>query len=154
MRVFPDAVVVLTHRDPVPVIASVSTMNCYALRMHCDVIDVDVVGRYWADRTEDMLRRCVRDRDQLPSDRTIDVPFHEYMRSDMAVVERIYELADQPLTPEARAAMATYLERHPRGRHGRVAYRLSDFGIDGGDLRERLRFYSDRFDLEEEGAAL
>jgi hypothetical protein len=149
-RVFPDAVFVLTHRDPVAVIASLATMNCYALRMHKDVIDIDEVARYWADRTEDMLRKCVDDRDLLTADRSMDVAFHDYMRSDIGVVERIYELAGQPLTPDSRAAMDAYVAAHPRGRHGRIDYRISDFDIAPAELRERLRFYTDRFGVETE----
>jgi hypothetical protein len=153
-KVFPDATFVLTHRDPVSVIASVATMNAYSLRMHEDRIDVDAVGRYWAERTEDMLRACVRDRALLPAERSIDIPFHEYMRSDMAAVRRIYELARQPLEADVLQAMDDYQSAHPRGRHGRIAYKLSDFGLDGHRLRERLSFYTQRFGLDHENAAL
>lgn len=154
LSTFPDATVVLTHRDPTPVTASVATMVAYGARMHCDRIDLPFLGSYWADRTERMLRACLRDREALPAERSLDVPFHEYMRDDRAVVRNVYERAGQPLPSTSIAAMDAYVAAHPRGRHGRVDYRLGDFGLRAEELRERFRFYVERFGLEEEAVAV
>ena len=152
--VFPDATVVFTHRDPVSVLASTTTMLAYSARMHQSEIDTGALGTYWTDRTEQMLRACVRDRDRVPASASLDVLFHEYMRDDMAVVESIYEVADQPLTDVSRAAMDAYMREHPRGRFGRIAYKLADFGLDAGEIRRRFSFYVDRFHIQEEKTAL
>jgi hypothetical protein len=154
LRTFPDATVVLTHRDPTPVTASVATMVAYGARMHSETIDLPFLGRYWADRTERMLRACIRDRDALPAERSLDILFHEYMRDDRAVVRKIYERAGQELPASSVGAMDAYVAAHPRGRHGRVDYRLGDFGLRADELRERFRCYVERFDLEEEAVAL
>ena len=70
------------------------------------------------------------------------------MADDLAMVERIYAVADQPFTPEARAAMDAFMAAHPRGVHGGVIYDLEgDFDLDPAELRERLRDYTDRFDV-------
>src|SRR5262249_18486809 len=106
------------------------------------------IGAYWAARIEAMLRACVRDRDGLPTDRSVDVRFHEFMADDVGTVEQIYELAGQPMTDDARAAMAQFIADHPRGRHGAVGYDLSQPGLDRDERREALRFYSDRFAVE------
>jgi len=39
---------------------------------------------------------------------------------------------------------------HPRSRHGRVVYDLADFGLDRDERRRAVRFYVDRFGVEEE----
>ena len=154
MDVFPDATVVFTHRDPVSVLASTTTMLAYSARMHQSDIDTHALGTYWTDRTERMLRACVRDRDLVSGTSSLDILFHEYMKDDMAVVESIYEVADQPLTAASRAAMAAYMKAHPRGRFGRIAYKLADFGLDADEIRRRLSFYVDRFGIQEEKTAL
>src|SRR5438105_12293644 len=61
MTVFPDATVVVTHRDPVSVTASLTTMMTYHARLNLEPVDPRVVGGYWADRLETMLRACVHD---------------------------------------------------------------------------------------------
>ena len=70
------------------------------------------------------------------------------MADDMGTVERIYELAGQPMTDAARAAMAQFMVDHPRGRHGAVEYDLTQLGLDPAERRAALRFYSDRFGVE------
>ena len=146
VRVFPDATFVVPHRDPVAVIASNATMLAYTARLSHAVVDPIHIGHYWSDRIEEMLRAGMRDHDLLPSDRTIDVAFDEFMADDVAMVERIYEVAEQPFTAEVRAAMDAFMVEHPRGRHGGVLYDLQgDFDIDPAERREAMRDYTDRF---------
>jgi hypothetical protein len=78
------------------------------------------------------------------------VRFGEFMADDVAMVRRIYELAGQPFTTETEAAMTAFMDEHPRGRHGRVGYDLGDFGLDRDERRTALRFYTERFAVEEE----
>ena len=145
MTAFPDATVAVTHRDPVAVTTSMATMVAYATRNNLARPDPVAIGAYWRDRVEDLLRACVADRELLPADQSIDVRFDEFMADDVAMVERIYALADQPFTRSTREAMIRYMADHPRGRHGRVAYDLGVLGLEEHERREALCFYSDRF---------
>ena len=67
-------------------------------------------------------------------------------------MEAIYQLAGKPLTREARKSMASFMESHPRGKHGRILYDLADFGMDPSERRRALEFYVDRFGVEIEGS--
>ncbi len=145
LEVFPDATFVVTHRDPVNIVTSMATMVAYTARMNVDTVEPAVLGNYWADRIEVMLRACARDRDLLPAAQTIDVRFDEFMADDLAMVRRIYALADQPFEGPAEAAMAEYLAAHQRGRLGRIDYRADEVGLDEDELRTRFEFYVERF---------
>ena len=147
---FPDATFVVTHRDPVSVTASMVTMIGYTARLTRDRVDVERIGAYWADRLERMLRRCADERDVLPADRTIDVHFDEFMADDFAMVERVYDLAGQPLDSRVRESMVSFMATHPRGLHGAVTYDLSEFGLDAVERRRALAFYTDRFGVTQE----
>jgi hypothetical protein len=149
--VFPDATIVLTHRDPVSVIASAITMLTYGDRVRRTRVDPRAVAQYWIDRVERLLRACVRDRDAISASQSLDVLFHEFMADDLAMVERIYALAELPMTPDARASLKGYLTANPRGKHGRIRYDLkNDFGVEPDALRERFAFYFERFGVEAE----
>ncbi|WP_420638129.1 sulfotransferase family protein [Candidatus Poriferisocius sp.] len=149
MNVFGDATVVFTHRDPVSITASFATMICYSARMSAaHPVDTHRIGQWWGQLIEDMLRSCTNDRDLVPPEQSIDVLFHEFMADDVATVERIYRLADQPFDSGVKAAMDDYMADHPRGRHGRVIYDLADFGMDPAERRRALSFYTDRFAVE------
>ena len=150
-NVFPDATIAITHRDPISVIQSSVTMLAYGQRINRRKVEMQALVDYWSDRIETLLRRCVRDRDALPADQTLDVPFHEFMADDVAMVERIYQLAGHPVTDEVRGQFADYMTANPRGRYGRLAYDLkADFGVDPDALRERFDFYFERFGVRAE----
>lgn len=143
--VFPGATLVVTHRDPVATVASFSTMIAYASRLSAAKVDPVGLGHYWADRIEKMLQRCVEDRDTFAADSSIDVLFHDYMGRELETVDEIYRLAGVPFDFDSKAALVGYHDDHPRGRYGRVRYNLADFNLDAKELRERFRFYTDRF---------
>ncbi|MBB3048264.1 hypothetical protein FHR99_002538 [Litorivivens lipolytica] len=150
-KVFPDATVAVTHRDPVAVIQSAITMLAYGQRMSRTRIGLAELADYWIDRIEHLLQACVRDRDCLPQAQSIDVPFHRFMADDIGMVEKIYTKADLPMTAEAREQLKAFMDNHPRGKHGQVVYDLQgQFGIDPDALRERFEFYFKAFPVEAE----
>jgi len=151
LEVFPDATFVVTHRDPVSVIASNATMLAYTARLNTAHPDPHRIGQYWSARIQQMLETGMRERDLLPADRPIDVRFDEFMADDIATVERIYAVADQPFDSQVRAGMERFMVEHPRGLHGGVRYDLAgDFGIDPAERRAALRAYVTRFGVAEE----
>jgi hypothetical protein len=148
---FPDATIVITHRDPVSVFRSAITMAAYGDRMRRTRVDVAATADYWLDRVEKLLSACLRDRDQLPAAQAIDVRFHEFMADDIGTVGRIYEQARLPMTPAARAALDAFMAANPRGKHGQVIYDLKgDFGLGPSEVRARFGDYVERFGVRAE----
>lgn len=150
-KVFPDATIAVTHRDPVSVIQSAATMIAYGQRMSRTSIDLGNVVQYWSDRVHHLLEACARDRDSWPENQSIDVPFHEFMADDIGMVRRIYEKAGLPMTEAAAAELQQFIDDHPRGKHGQIVYNLrEDFGVDPEQLRRRFDFYFEHFPVEAE----
>lgn len=145
MNVFPDATMIITHRDPVDVSVSMATMMTYTMRMSVDVVDVQTVASYWIGRIDEMLSACLRDHDKLPAERTIDVRFDEFMADDLAMVQRVWDVAGYSPDARSRRAVADYLAGHTRGRLGSVDYRPADLGLDREELRARFSPYVERF---------
>jgi hypothetical protein len=150
IEIFPDATFVQTHRDPVRITASLCTMIAYGNRMNARRVDPASVGRYWAARTEDLLRGSITGRAALPPAQVIDVHFKQFMKDDVATAERVLEFAAHPMTDAARAAVRAFMDANPRGKHGTIEYRLADVGLDEAERRAALRFYSDHFGVEDE----
>ena len=148
--VFPDATVLVTHRDPVPVTISACTMLSYTQRMSRDEVDLVGMGAYWSDRNLTMLRSYQRDRSLLPADRALDIRFHEFMADDVGTLEQIYELAGQPYDQVARDAHRAYLASHQRDRFGKVIYEPDQFGLDLPALRREFADYTAQFGVTEE----
>jgi Sulfotransferase family len=144
-RVFPGVVVVVTHRDPLPVMLSMIAMITYSARMHRSPVPVHEIAAAWIDRLELMLGALIRDRDVIGPRRSIDVRFDDFMADDLGVAQEVLALAGEPTTDDARSAMAAYLADHQRGRLGRVATSCEMFGLDEGELRARFAPYVERF---------
>jgi hypothetical protein len=143
--VFPGAIVVCTHRDPVPVALSMIAMLTYTARMHCAPVPVQEIAASWIDRLQTMLDALVHDRDVIPLESSTDVRFDDFMADELGIAERVYDLAGEPLTNAARTAMADYLQGHQRGRLGQIATSAEMFGLDEHDVQARFTRYTDRF---------
>jgi len=144
-RVFPGATVVCTHRDPVPVALSMVAMLTYSARMHRSPVPVEEIAAAWIDRLELMLAALTRDRGAVAPERSIDVRFDDFMADEFGVAEQIYGLIGEPITEDARTAMADYLAGHQRGRLGRVVTSCEMFGLNEDELHERFAPYVSRF---------
>lgn len=144
-KVFPGMAVVCTHRDPVPVAISMVTMLVYSARMHRSRVPVEEIAAAWMDRLEIMLAALIRDRGVIAPERSIDVRFADFMADELGVAEQVFALVDEPVTDEARAAMADYVANHQRGRLGRVETSCEMFGLDEDELRARFAPYVERF---------
>lgn len=151
INTFPDATVAFTHRDPVAVIQSAVTMLAYGDRMRRHDIDPHGLVDYWIDRMERLLRACVRDRELIPADRSLDVRFHELNGNEMTILQTLYGCNGTDLSPEVKAALQGYLDDNPRGKHGRMLYDLErDFDRSPDEVRSRFSFYFERFGVREE----
>ncbi|GAB3035165.1 putative sulfotransferase [Mycobacterium bourgelatii] len=148
---FPDATVAFTHRDPVAVIQSAITMMAYSDRLRRNSIDPDWLLDYWTDRVHRLLSACVRDRELVPAERSIDISFHHLNGNEMPLLEELYRRGEVELTPKVRRRFERYLASNPRGKHGRIRYELQrHFGVTADELRNRFGFYFDRFDVRPE----
>ena len=142
LHVFPDATIVMTHRDPVSVVQSAATMMAYAARLQYQRVDVAHHLDYWAERIEMLLRASMRDAHLIAPDRRVDVYFHEFMSDDVATVRRILATAGLGWDDTVAAQVRARHDERPRGKHGRVRYDLrADFGTDPDAIRDAFGFY-------------
>lgn len=149
--VFPDATMVITHRDPVDVLQSLTTMLGYSDRTRREVIDPPALASLWVGRIERLLRECVEQRDAFGPEQSVDVLFHAYMADQEGVARQVYELAGLDLPPATEAKLLGYLSENPRHAHGKVVYDLEGvFGVDVAALRQRFAFYYERFPVKQE----
>jgi len=151
LAAYPDATVVMIHRDPVATLQSLLTMRGLAFKSGRKVPDIDTHVEYWTDRMERMLRAYMRDRHLVPEGQLVEVMFADIVADDVKAATGVLDRAGLPVTDECIADIDAYMASHPRGRDGRVVYDLEgDFGVTAEELRERFAFYLDEFDLRPE----
>ncbi len=152
LAVYPDARIVQTHRDPLRVVASLTSLVTLLRQLASDRVDPVAIGDEWTRKLADGLARATAVRDRgLPGEaRVLDVHFAELMRDEIGTVRRIYEQLGMELTPAAETRMRRYLAANPADRRGRHRYTLAGAGLDPRVERERYAGYVERFGVARE----
>jgi hypothetical protein len=138
---------VVTHRAPVRSITSVCSLVSAGAQAWSSRPDPQYLGRQWTTIVEEQLRRMLAFRQREGDGRFFDVHNDELVREPMAVLERLYAWLGAEITPDARRAFAARVASNPKGVYGAHHYDPATYGLDVGALRERFRFYTDRFDI-------
>lgn len=148
MRVFPDARIICSHRDPIKAVGSACSMTWSAIVRDTDRVDPHWVGREWLAKTDSMLRKTLQVReDTVPAAQQIDVLYQNISSDWRSEMERVYRLLDMPLSDEALASMQAWLDSNKQHKHGAHTYRLSDFGLSKEQVEETLGYYRERFGI-------
>ncbi len=144
---YPDAVVIMTHRDPLEVVASIASLHTALRRAFSDAVDAHSVGPEVSEMLAGDIRRGLEARDAvcLRPERFLDVWYSDLVAKPLETVRRIYKRFDLPLTPTAEARMQEFLAENPQHRYGRHEYSLAQFGLEADRERERYRVYRERF---------
>jgi hypothetical protein len=149
LQVYPDAQIVLTHRDPLKVLPSCASFAQVLRAPFTGPIDLSVLGAEVSQRWADSARLVTRMRSERPDlDRQfLDVSYRELVRDPMTAVAGIYRYFGRELTLEAEAAMRRFIAVHPKDKHGAHRYELEEFGLDPAVERAKFREYTDFFDV-------
>ena len=151
-RIYPDAGIIMTHRDPLKVLGSCSSFTEVLRSPFTDSFDRAQLGREVAWRWEKGARLAIqfRQRSTPLSGRFLDVHYADLTRDPMATVKVIYDTFELPLSEEAVLAMKRFLARNPQGKNGAHHYTLDDYGLQRAGERQRFQFYTDYFGIEPE----
>jgi hypothetical protein len=149
---YPDALLVQTHRDPLKIIASISSLIALLRRLACDDPTMEEAAAEFAEYILLGVDRSVdaRENGTVGPDRVVDVQFREFMADPFAAIRGVYERFDLELTPGAEERMRTFLAQNPSDKHGTHTYTFEDTGLDAGELRERARRYQECFEVASE----
>ncbi|MEZ4330980.1 MAG: sulfotransferase [Myxococcota bacterium] len=142
LEVFPDACVILTHRDPVATLVSLSSLlAAYRGDPAPGSPEARRIGprqlRVYAQATAHT--RAVRAR---RPDAFHDVQQEELARDPLGVVRGVYARFDLELGPETETRMQTWIaaqsKRDALLAHGRRGETPADYGLDPEEVREKL----------------
>lgn len=137
-EVYPDAVVVVTHRDPVTCVASMCSLSEASTRGTSTTFVGETIGRTQLDllgREYDAYRKARADR----PDGFVDVDYTDLVDDPIGVVQDVYARAGLVWDEDARSAVASELAASRSGvRAPRHRYALEDYGLTETQVRDRL----------------
>jgi NAD(P)-dependent dehydrogenase (short-subunit alcohol dehydrogenase family) len=149
-EVFPDALVVQTHRDPHATTGSFCSMVAHGRGIFSDDVDPREVGSHWLRKVRRMIERSLAVRDARGGGSFVDVSYYDLVADPLAQARRIYAAAGIDVTPEAETAMRRLLEHQVANKHGRHVYRTRDFGLSPARIEETFADYRARFGIRHE----
>lgn len=147
--VYPDAQLVMTHRDPVEVVASAASLLKAVRPMFSDEVDMQAIGQCLLETFDLMIARTLAYKDEHGWDSIYDVQYQQLMRDPITEMKKLYAHFDEPFSPEAEVAMQSYMTNNPKGKHGRHSYDLADYGLTADGVRERYGEYCSTFNIEQ-----
>jgi hypothetical protein len=149
---YPDARVVITHRDPLRVIGSLADLMATLHAMHSDHVDHATLVTFMAMGLEMQMDEVSTQRDDgtLPSDQIADVIYKDLVADPVKTVEALYARWDIPLTDTYRAALTAYLDARHTHRAPSHDYSFADTGLDLGTHRQNVAAYQARFNVPSE----
>jgi hypothetical protein len=149
---YPDARVVITHRDPLRVIGSLSDLMATLHFMHSDHVDHAVLVEFMAMGLEMQMDGVTAERDAgaVPNDRITDVVYKDLVADPLGAVERLYAAWDLPVGAAFRSALDAYLAARHTGRGPGHDYSFADTGLDLATHRALVAPYQERFGVPSE----
>lgn len=143
LAVFPDARVVLTHRDPVETVPSMASFAHVLHKLGSDHVDPLAIGAHWQRKLAWATRRALAARAGR-EERFLDVDYEALVADPIACARRIYAFADMPLSESAVAGMREWAVENARDRRPVHRYTLAEYGMTEEQLARDFAEYRKR----------
>jgi hypothetical protein len=139
MTVYPDALIVYTHRDPVTCIASSCSLSAETTAGHSTTFVGETIGRTQLDLWSRAYHAFHEARPAYDQSQFVDVAFGDLVKDPLGVTRGIYERFGLDWTPEVQAAIEE-IDRESKQGAARPShtYRLEDYGLTEEQVRARF----------------
>ncbi|MFC5178073.1 sulfotransferase family protein [Nocardioides taihuensis] len=136
MTVYPDALVVCTHRDPVTSVASACSLSAEATAGTSTTFVGETVGRTQLDMLARSWQRFVAARPSYDPAQFVDVEYDAFVTDPVGTTRRIYASFGLDWTPAAAAAIGEIdAESRRGGKRPSHRYSLDDYGLTEDEVR-------------------
>ena len=149
---YPDANIVLLHRDPTVLCASACSLISTLTGTFSDADHTAYIASHWTDMLAESVDRTEAFRTEHHGRPIIDVQYADLVSDPVGTVERIYSACGRDFDAPARAAVSAFVGANPKGRFGTHGYRLEDYGLQPDPITERFADYVTRYDIPAEAS--
>ena len=150
---YPDALVVHTHRDPQKFVGSAASTTAMLRWLRSDAVDPIRHGQLALGGFTFMLGSVIDGRADgtLPDDRFVDSHYLDLIDDPVEAIRMIYAAAGLDWPDGHAERIRAYLRDKPRGKYGRHAYTLEEYGIDPVAIDAAYARYVERYGIRREG---
>ena len=149
LKIFPDACIVWTHRNPINSIASTSSLMCLVRMLffgHID--DQKQVGEMVEARFHSIVKEAMKFRNQIGDDQFFDMNFETLIKNIPKAVKDIRKHFGLPHRKDHDKAVLKFLDKPRKDKLGKHRYSPEQFGLDPEEIVKRFGDYIERFDIK------
>ena len=150
LKVFPEAVIVQTHRDPQKTTGSFCSMVSHGRGVFSDAVDAKEVARHWVRKVNRLMELSIQVREESGEDRFIDVSYYDLLKDPMGELRKVYEFAGIEFNEDAIRAAEETRKKNVQHRYGKHVYHLEDFGLTREKIEQQYQFYRERYSIPHE----
>ena len=144
-EVFPDAVMVATHRNPLNFLSSSISLIEHYHEAYSDARRVALYGQMLFEGHGMGCAAFLQSRDDHPSMQVLDIGYPEVKKSAMKVAEKIYKYAGMDLPDQARNALREWERQNVQHKLGEHKHSLEYYSLTPKMVNERFKGYMERF---------
>ena len=145
LKVFPDACIVWTHRDPYDSIGSYCSMMSLNWRLMYGRFDPKEVGAHIQERFLNGIERALAVRERVGDSNFYDVDFVQLCQDPESVIDGITSHFDLPHIEHS--AIRDYLGKKRQDARGKHKYDAERYGLDRAEVYEKYKGYIERFNI-------
>jgi hypothetical protein len=147
--VYPDACVVMTHRDPLEMTASNASLTATLRGAFSDEVDPLEVGPECSRRWAEAIGRALRSRDRgcAAAERFLDLYYVDLTADPVGAVRKVYAHFELPFPDGLAERIGAFLRENPKDKFGKHRYSLEQFGMTLEEETKRYAAYRERFQL-------
>ena len=145
-KAFPNALLIMTHRDPLQTVPSYVSMQAALYKLSATLTDQEV-GEFWFPRLVEWMRMFEAARERIGEDRFIDIDYREVGKEPMAQAERVLTRMGIPVDAQLEEVLAEFLAGNKREQRPMHDYSLERFGLDEEAIKREFATYRERYIL-------
>ncbi len=143
-KAFPDALLIMTHRDPLQTVPSYVSMQAALYKLSATVSDHEV-GEFWFPRLVEWMRMFEAARARIGEERFIDIDYREVGRDPMAQAQRVLSRVGIPIDDKLEQVLNEFLAGNKREQRPMHEYSLERFGLSEEAIRREFAEYRARY---------
>jgi hypothetical protein len=149
---YPDARIVVCHRDPLAMLSSVTSLVATLRWAHSDSVDFAAIAHEQAHTLSAQCDRLLawHSAGVVDPTRVVDVRFDDLSSDPVATVTGVCEHLGVEVGAEVAQHVTRLAAAKPRGRHGGHAHSAAALGLDLAELRARFADYQEHFGIASE----
>jgi hypothetical protein len=150
-KVYPDARVIWTHRDPYTATGSLCSIISLNHMAHMGKIDAEWLGEDYSWQAAEHANRIMDFSDKFGEDKIIDVHYADLVDDPVGETKKLYAKLGDEWTSATEAGIQGWVDENPQNKFGKHEYKLGKYGLSMEQLEPLFERYLSRYDVAREG---